>query len=66
MTPKGGVFWQGTVQTLADRYVVFRDEYGAVSRLLLELIDSDSRDEYTGKLITPALVERATCAPPPC
>ncbi len=32
-------------------------------RLLLELVDSDSRDEYTGKLITPALVERATCAP---
>ena len=32
-------------------------------RLLLELIDSDSRDEYTGKLITPTLVERATCAP---
>ena len=38
----------------------------AAVRLLLELIDSDSRDEYTGKLITPTLVERATCAPPPC
>ena len=42
MTPKGGVFWQGTVQTLADRYVVFRDEYGAVSRLLLELIHAEA------------------------
>ena len=38
----------------------------AAVRLLLELIDSDSRDEYTCKLITPTLVERATCAPPPC
>ena len=35
-------------------------------RLLLELINSDNHDEYTGKLITPTLVERATCAPPPC
>ena len=37
ITPKGMVFYRGTVEALADRYVVFRDDYGAVSRLLLEL-----------------------------
>ena len=30
ITPKGPVFYRGTVQALADRYVVFRDDYGAV------------------------------------
>ena len=29
-----GRFYRGTVQALADRYVVFHDDYGAVSRLL--------------------------------
>ena len=36
ITPKGPVFYRGTVQALADRYVVFHDDYGAVSRLLHE------------------------------
>ena len=42
VTPKGEVFYQGTVQALADRCVVFRDDYGAVSRLLLELIRAEA------------------------
>ena len=29
ITPKGMVFYRGTVEALADRYVVFRDDYGA-------------------------------------
>ena len=33
---------QKTVQALADRYVVFHDDYGAVSRLLLELIRAEA------------------------
>ena len=54
ITPKGMVFYRGTVEALADRYVVFRDDYGAVSRLLLELIRAEAladryvvfRDDY--------------------
>lgn len=33
----------------------------AAVRLLLELIESDARDEYTVKLITPTLIQRSTC-----
>ena len=36
------VFLRGTVGARADRYVVFRDDYGAVSRLLLELIRAEA------------------------
>ena len=42
ITPNGPVFYRGTVQALADRYVVFHDDYGAVSRLLLELIRAEA------------------------
>lgn len=42
VTPKGSVFYQDTVQALADRIIVFRDEYGAVSRLILELIHAEA------------------------
>lgn len=42
ITPKGMVFYRGTVEALADRYVVFRDDYGAISRLLLELIRAEA------------------------
>ncbi len=42
ITPKGEVFYQGTAQALADKFIVFRDEYGAVSRLLLELIRAEA------------------------
>ena len=42
ITPKGEVFYQGTAQALADKFVVFRDDYGAVSRLLLELIRAEA------------------------
>ena len=42
ITPKGMVFYRSTVTALADRYVVFRDDYGAVSRLLLELIRAEA------------------------
>ena len=42
ITPKGPVFYQHTAQALADRFIVFRDEYGAVSRLLLELIRAEA------------------------
>ncbi len=39
---KGRSSTAGTVQALADRYVVFHDDYGAVSRLLLELIRAEA------------------------
>ena len=42
ITPKGFVFYKGTVEALADRYIVFRDDCGAVSRLLLELIRAEA------------------------
>ena len=42
ITPKGMVFYRGTVEALADRYVVFHDDCGAVSRLLLELIRAEA------------------------
>lgn len=42
ITPKGIVFYKNTVEALADRTVVFHDDYGAVSRLLLELIRAEA------------------------
>ena len=42
VTPKGEVFYQSTVQALASKFIVFRDDYGAVSRLLLELIRAEA------------------------
>lgn len=36
------MFYQGTAQALADKFIVFRDDYGAVSRLLLELIRAEA------------------------
>ena len=42
ITPKGPVFYSATAAALADRFIVFRDEYGAVSRLLLELIRAEA------------------------
>ena len=42
ITPKGIVFYKNTVEALADRMVVFHDDYGAVSRLLLELIRAEA------------------------
>ena len=42
ITPKGMVLYRNTVEALADRYVVFRDDYGAVSRLLMELIRAEA------------------------
>ena len=42
ITPKGLVFYHGTLQALADRSIVFRDDYGAISRLLLELIRAEA------------------------
>lgn len=42
ITPRGMVFYSGTVQVLADKIIVFEDEYGAVSRLLMELIREEA------------------------
>ena len=42
LTPKGPVFYQHTALALADRFLVFRDDQGAVSRLLLELIRAEA------------------------
>mgnify|MGYP003106594176 CR=1 FL=1 len=49
ITPKGMVFYRGTVEALADRYVVFRDDYGAVSRLLLELIRAEALARFVDR-----------------
>ena len=48
------VFYRGTVEALADRYVVFRDDYGAVSRLLLELIRAEALARATISSPAPA------------
>ena len=42
ITPKGPVCYRNTLQALADRAIVFHDDYGAVSRLLLELIRAEA------------------------
>lgn len=42
VTPKGTVFYRSTVEAAAQRVILFRDEYGAVSRLLLELIRAEA------------------------
>ncbi|MGN0707301.1 MAG: hypothetical protein ACI4JC_04810 [Faecalibacterium sp.] len=42
LTPDGPMFYRDTIRALADRYIVFRDEYGAVSRLLLELLRAEA------------------------
>lgn len=42
LTPRGPVFYRSTIPALADRVVVFRDEYGAAARLLLELIRAEA------------------------
>lgn len=42
ITPKGTLFYRDTVRALASRVIVFRDEYGAVSRFLMELIRSEA------------------------
>lgn len=42
VTPKGHVFYASSVQALADRIIVFRDEYGAVSRLIMEQLRAEA------------------------
>lgn len=42
ITPKGSVFYQDSVPALADKIIVFRDEYGAISRLILELLHAEA------------------------
>ena len=42
VTPQGPVFYDATIQALADRAVIFRDEYGAASRFLLEQIRTEA------------------------
>lgn len=42
VTPKGRLLYRNTIQTLAAKYVVFRDEYGAVSRLLMEQLRAEA------------------------
>ncbi len=42
ITPQGPVFYTGTIRALADKAVVFRDEYGAASRFLLEQIRAEA------------------------
>ncbi len=42
VTPKGIVFYRSTVEDLTRRAIVFHDDYGAVSRLLLELIRAEA------------------------
>ncbi len=42
ITPKGMLFYRDTVRALASRIVVFRDEYGAASRFLMEQIRAEA------------------------
>ena len=42
ITPQGPIFYTDTIRALADRAVVFRDEYGAASRFLMEQIHDEA------------------------
>ena len=42
ITPQGPIFYTDTIRSLADRYIVFRDEYGAASRFLMEQIHAEA------------------------
>ena len=42
VTPQGPVFYSQTIRALADRSIVFRDEYGAASRFLFEQIRAEA------------------------
>lgn len=42
ITPRGTLFYRDTVRALADRIIVFRDEYGAASRFLMEQIRAEA------------------------
>lgn len=42
VTPKGILVFRDTVPALADRLVVFEDEYGAASRLILERLRAEA------------------------
>ncbi|HJB58307.1 MAG TPA: hypothetical protein H9771_01375 [Candidatus Faecalibacterium faecipullorum] len=42
VTPQGPLFYGGTVRALADQAVVFRDEYGAAARFLMEQIRAEA------------------------
>lgn len=42
ITPKGMVFYGGSIQALAGKTIVLQDEYGAVSRLMMELIRAEA------------------------
>ena len=42
VTPQGPVFYGETVRAMAGRIVVFRDEYGAASRFLMEQIRAEA------------------------
>ena len=70
ITPKGEVFYQGTVQALADKCILFRDDYGAVSRLLLELIRAEALARGYHIITCPApctrRIKSTTLSFPPC
>ena len=38
ITPQGPIFYENTVTALADRFVVFHDDTGACSRVLLQIL----------------------------
>ncbi|WP_242956693.1 hypothetical protein [Faecalibacterium sp. An122] len=42
ITPQGPIFYTDTIRALSDRAVVFRDEYGAASRFLMEQIHDEA------------------------
>ena len=42
ITPQGPIFYFDTIRALSDRAVVFRDEYGAASRFLMEQIHDEA------------------------
>ena len=42
ITPQGPFFYADTIRALADRTVVFRDEYGAASRFLMEQVRAEA------------------------
>lgn len=42
ITPQGCLFYTDTVRVLADRCIVFHDEYGAASRLIFETLRTEA------------------------
>lgn len=56
ITPEGHIFYTSAVQALADKVLVFRDEYGAVSRLIMEQLRAEALARGYAIIVCPCAV----------